>query len=185
MLYTYILDDNIKCPTLILTLITQLSYFSHAFFYKIKNFFFFCGWTSSWTRTYICMTLPLLTAHFSWLLPFLQSQKVVTLPLFPPPPLPLLISDKSLNEIFLHDNGTDLCSLGKVTNGTLFGFMRDAHQREIKEFETRTRKKTNWHGKSVRYKRRNQIVAKNVIVIRCSLIVGKAYYSKKSNYKAI
>ena len=41
------------------------------------------------------MTLPLLTAHFSWPLPFLQSQKVVTLPLFPPP-LPLLISDKSL-----------------------------------------------------------------------------------------
>ena len=38
----------------------------------------------------------------------------------------------------------------------------------------------------MRYKRRNQIVAKNVIVISCSLIVGKAYYSKKSNYnKAI
>ena len=40
-------------------------------------------------------------------------------------------------------------------------------------------KKTNWHEKSIRYKRRNQIVAKNVTVISCSLIVEKAYYSKK------
>ena len=30
--------------------------------------------------------------------PFTESQKVVTLPLFPPPPLPLVISDKSLRE---------------------------------------------------------------------------------------
>ena len=35
------------------------------------------------------MTLPLLTAHFSLPLPFLQSQKIVTLPLSPPPPPPL------------------------------------------------------------------------------------------------
>ena len=48
----------------------------------------------TWSRTHICMTLPLLTAHFSWPLPFLQSQKVVTLPLFPTLP-PLLIADKS------------------------------------------------------------------------------------------
>ena len=54
----------------------------------IKNFFFFCGWNSTWTRTHICMTLPLLKAYFSWPLPFLQSQKVVTLPLFPPPSSP-------------------------------------------------------------------------------------------------
>ena len=45
------------------------------------------------------MTLPILTAHFSCPLPFLQSQKVVTLPLFPTPPSPLLISDKSLKKI--------------------------------------------------------------------------------------
>ena len=34
--------------------------------------------------------------------PFSESQKVVTLPLFPPspPPSPLLISDKSLKKIF-------------------------------------------------------------------------------------
>ena len=54
----------------------------------IKNFFFFCGWNSTWTRTHICMTLPLLKAYFSWPLPFLQSQKVVTLPLFPAPSPP-------------------------------------------------------------------------------------------------
>ena len=30
--------------------------------------------------------------------PFSESQKFVTLPLFPPPPLPLLISDKSLGQ---------------------------------------------------------------------------------------
>ena len=47
------------------------------------------------------MTLPLLTAHFSWPLPFLQSQKVVTLPLFTPPS-PLLISYTSLNLISPH-----------------------------------------------------------------------------------
>ena len=69
-------------------LIIRLSYFSQVFFYKIKNFFFFCGWTSTWSRTHICMTLPFLTAHFSWSLPFLRSQKVVTLPLFPPPSPP-------------------------------------------------------------------------------------------------
>ena len=41
MPYTYILDDSIKSPTLILTAFTRLSYFSHFFFfYKIKNFFF-------------------------------------------------------------------------------------------------------------------------------------------------
>ena len=34
------------------------------------------------------MTLPLLMAHFAWPFPFLQSQKVVTLPLFPPPSSP-------------------------------------------------------------------------------------------------
>ena len=75
-------------PTLILTADHSTLLFLPGVFYKIKNFFFFWGWTSTWIRTHICMTLPLLTAHFSRPLPFLQSQKVVTLPLFPPP-LPL------------------------------------------------------------------------------------------------
>ena len=75
-------------PTLILTADHSPLLFLPGVFYKIKNFFFFWGWTSTWIRTHICMTLPLLTAHFSQPLPFLQSQKVVTLPLFPSP-LPL------------------------------------------------------------------------------------------------
>ena len=50
----------------------------------------------TWSRAYVCMALPFLTAHFSWSLPFLGLKKVVNLPLFPPPPPPLLISDKSL-----------------------------------------------------------------------------------------
>ena len=47
------------------------------------------------------MTLPLLTAHFSWPLPFLRLKK-----LWPPlcfhPPSPLLISDKSLTYAVRH-----------------------------------------------------------------------------------
>ena len=70
-------------PTLILTADHSTLLFLPGIFYKIKNFFFFWGWTSTWIRTHICMTLPLLTAHFSRPLPFLQSQKVVS---SPPPP---------------------------------------------------------------------------------------------------
>ena len=77
-------------------LITRLSYFSQVFLQKKRTSVFFCGWTSTWSRTHIFMTLTHLTAHFSWPLPFPQSQKVVTFPLFPPPP-PLLISDKCLS----------------------------------------------------------------------------------------
>ena len=99
MPYTYILDDSIKSPTVILTADhSTLLYISPSFFFLQNKelLFFFCGWNSKWSRsrTHICMTLPLLSAHFSWPLPFLQSQKVATLPLFPPPP-PMLISDKS------------------------------------------------------------------------------------------
>ena len=96
MPYTYVLDESIKSPTLILTADhSTLLFLPVFFFYKTKNFFFL-----TWVNLYIitdpyCMTLPLLTDHFSWPFPFLRSQKIVTLPLFPPP-LPLLISDKSL-----------------------------------------------------------------------------------------
>ena len=44
-------------------------------------------------------------------------------------------------------------------------------------------KKTNWHEKSISYKRRNQIVAKILIVISCSLIVEKSNCSKNLIYK--
>ena len=66
--------------------------------------------------------------------------------------------------------GHFLDSCGVPTQGKLKSLMRNMFKRK---------KKTNWHEKSIRYKRRNQIVAKNVTVISCSLIVEKAYYSKK------
>ena len=75
MPYTYILDDSIKSPTLILTADHSTLLFLPGF-YKIKNFLFLL-----WVNLYmICMTLPLWTAHFSWPLPFLPSQKVVLWP---------------------------------------------------------------------------------------------------------
>ena len=40
MPYTYILDDSIKSPTLILTADHSILLFLPGFFYKIKNFFF-------------------------------------------------------------------------------------------------------------------------------------------------
>ena len=52
-------------------------------------------------------------AHFSWPLPFLQSQKVVTLPLFPPPS-PLLISDKSLTTCLPHHKNSNNQRIGSV-----------------------------------------------------------------------
>ena len=74
---------------------------------------------------------------------------------------------------------------GKSPTGHFLDSCGMPTQGKLKNSKHVQEKKTNWHEKSVRYKRRNQIVAKNVIVISCSLIVGKAYYSKKSNYKAI
>ena len=91
MPYTYILDDSIKLsPTLILTVDHSTLLFLPGVFYKIKNLFFLL-WVNLYmiTDTYVHDPPP-----FNG--PFLHSRKVVTLPLFPPPP-PLLISDKSLN----------------------------------------------------------------------------------------
>ena len=76
MLYTYILDGSIKSPTLILTADHSTLLFLAGFFTKQRTSFFFCGWTSTWSQAYICMTLPLLTAHFSWTLPFLSLKKL-------------------------------------------------------------------------------------------------------------
>ena len=95
MLYTYILDDSIKSPTLILTADHSTLLFLPGFFYKIKNFFFLL-WVNLYmiTDTYLHDPPPF-NGPFFMTPPFSESQKVVTLPLFPPP-LPLLISDKSL-----------------------------------------------------------------------------------------
>ena len=95
MLYTYILDDSIKSPTLILTADHLTLLFLPGFFYQRKNFLFLL-----WVNLYMIMGLylhdpPPFNGPFFMTPPFSESQKVVTLPLFPPPPL-LLISDKSL-----------------------------------------------------------------------------------------
>ena len=63
---TYILDDGIKLsPTLILTADHSTLLFLPGVFYKIKNFFLL--WVNLYMirETLICMTLPLLTVHFT------------------------------------------------------------------------------------------------------------------------
>ena len=52
------------------------------FFYMITHI------SRTWSRTYICMTLPLLTTHFSWPLPFLSLEKLWPSLCFHPPPPP-------------------------------------------------------------------------------------------------
>ena len=102
---TYILDDSIKLSrTLILTADHSTLLFLPGVFYKIKNFFFL-QWVNLYmiTETHICMTLPLLTVHFSRRLPFLPSQKVVTLPLFTPPFPPANFWQVPYIDFFLHE----------------------------------------------------------------------------------
>ena len=96
MLYTFILDDSIKSPTLILTTDhSTLLFLPSFFFYQIKNFLFLL-WVSLYVITGIYLhDPPPFNGPFFMTPPFSESQKFVTLPLFPPP-LPLLISDKSL-----------------------------------------------------------------------------------------
>ena len=103
MPYTYILDDSIKSPTLILTADHSTLLFLPGFFYQIKNFLFLL-WVNLYMITGIYLHCP---PHFNGPFfmtpPFSESQKVVTLPLFPPPPpYPLLISEKSLNTLHVY-----------------------------------------------------------------------------------
>ena len=95
MLYTYILDYSIKSPTLILTADHLTLLFLPGFFLPNKELPF-----SSAGEPLLIMGLylhdpPPFNGPFFMTPPFSESQKVVTLPLFPPPS-PLLISDKSL-----------------------------------------------------------------------------------------
>ena len=75
MLYTYILDDSIKSSTLILTADHLTVLFLPGFFYQIKNFLF-----RLWMHD-----PPPFSGPFFMTPPFSESQKVVTLPQFPPP----------------------------------------------------------------------------------------------------
>ena len=64
---------------------------------------------------------------------------------------------------------------GKSRTGHFLDSCGVPTQGKLKNSKHVQEKKTNWHEKSIKYKRRNQIVAKNVTVISCSLIVEKAY----------
>ena len=83
--YKYILDHSIKSPTLILTADHLTLLFLPGFFYQRKNFLFLL-----WVNLYMFMGLylhdpPPFNGPFFMSPPFSESQKVVTLPLFPPP----------------------------------------------------------------------------------------------------
>ena len=88
MLYTYILDDSIKSPTLILTEDHLTLLFLPFFFLPNKELPFFL-----WVNLYMIVRLywhdpPPFNGPFFMSPPFSESQKVGTLPLFPAP-LPL------------------------------------------------------------------------------------------------
>ena len=93
MLYTYILDDSIKI--LIADHLTLL--FLPVFFFYQKTNFLFLLWVNLYmiTGRYLHDPPPF-NGPFFMTPPFSESQKVVTLSLFPPHPFPVLISDKSL-----------------------------------------------------------------------------------------
>ena len=84
MQYTYILDDSIKSLTLILTADHSTLLFLPTF-YQIKNFLFLL-WVNLYMITGIYLhDPPPFNGPFFITPPFSESQKVVTLPLFPPP----------------------------------------------------------------------------------------------------
>ena len=96
MPYTYILDDSIKSPTLILTADHSTLLFLPGFFYKIKNFFFLL-WVNLYmiTDTYLHDPPPFNSPFFTTP-PFSAVSKSCDPPSVSTPPPPLLISDKSL-----------------------------------------------------------------------------------------
>ena len=86
MLYTYILDDSIKSPTLILTADHLTLLFLPGFFFlPNKELPFYCAGEPLHDHG-LCLHDPLpFNGSFFMAPPFSESQKVVTLPLFPPP----------------------------------------------------------------------------------------------------
>ena len=98
MLYTYILDDSIKSPTLILTADHSTLLFLPGFFYKIKKYFFV-----PWVNLYMIPDTylhdpPPFNGPFFMTAPFSAVSKSCDPPSVSTPPPPLLISDKSLSE---------------------------------------------------------------------------------------
>ena len=104
MQYTYILDDSIKGPTLILTADHWSLLFLPGFFYKIKNFFLLLPLNLYMiTDTYL-HDPPLFNCPFFMTPPLSAVSKSCDPPtVSTPPPSPLLISDKSLtNCVFFY-----------------------------------------------------------------------------------
>ena len=93
---TYILDDSIKSPTLILTADHSTLLFLPVF-YTIKNFFFLL-WVNLYmiTETYLHDPPPF-NSSFFMTPPFSAVSKSCNPPSVSTPPPPLLISDKSLS----------------------------------------------------------------------------------------
>ena len=98
MPYTYILDDSIKSPILILIADHLTLLFLSGFFYKIKNFvFLLCVNLYMITDTYFHDPSPF-NGPFFMTPPFSAVSKKCDPPSVSTPPPPLLISDKSLSE---------------------------------------------------------------------------------------
>ena len=99
MPYTYILDDSIKSLTLILTADYSTLLFLPGFFYEIKNFYFLL-WVNLYviTDTYLHDPSPF-NGPFFMTPPFCAVSKSCDPPSVSTPPLPLLISEKSLRYI--------------------------------------------------------------------------------------
>ena len=83
--------------------------FIYLFFYQINNFLFLL-WANLYMITGIYLhDPPRFNGPFFMTPPFSESQKVVTLPLFPPPS-PLLISDKSpISRLFENSEIYEVC----------------------------------------------------------------------------
>ena len=110
MPYTYILDDSIKSPTLILTVdhSTLDLLFLPGFFYKIKNFFFLL-----WVNLYMFKDTylydpPPFNGSFFMTPPFSAVLKSCDLPSVSTSPSPLLSSDKSLKTLIPSQNFIEL-----------------------------------------------------------------------------
>ena len=87
MLYTYVLDDSIKSPTLTLKADHSTLLFLPRFF---TNFLL---WVNPYMITAIYLhDPPPFKGQFFMSPPFSESQKALTLLLFPPPPPPSLCS---------------------------------------------------------------------------------------------
>ena len=99
--YTYILDDSIKLsPTLILTADHSTLLFLPGVFYKIKNFFFLQWVNLHMIRDTYLHDPPPFNSPFFTTPPFSAVSKSCDPPSVSTPLPPLLISNKSLRNVY-------------------------------------------------------------------------------------